>query len=532
MVIAERPLRRRRRRRRGRGRLRGAAGDRRSAQVDGRGRGDDPRGHRRQGRGRPRQAHPSEPHLHLGGGRQGGDRRRVRQCPGDGQGGDPQPARASVPARDLRLRRFVRQGHGPAHRLHDLAGAAPGAHGGRDAVRHPGKQDPHHRRRHRRRLRQQGADLPRLRRARSSPRSSPACRSSGSSRASTTSRPPASPATTTAPASSPPTPTAASRRCASPRSPTTAPSTRTSRRPSSRRACSRICTGSYDIPKAYCRVDAVYTNKAPGGVAYRCSLRVTEAVYLIERMIDVLAQKLGIDKAEIRRRNFVKGAVPLHDRARLDDRQRRLPRRAREGAEGGRLRRPAPGAGARSAPKRRADGHRRRHLHRDRRRRPDQGLRHPRHRPVRQLRDPRPSDRQRDRAPGHDEPGPGPRDHLRADHRHRARPAVRRHPGRGGRHRQGALRRRHLGLALDAGGRRRGRDGGAQDPGEGAEDRRPPARGGRGRPRMGDRPLQGQGQPGAGQDDEGDRHGGAHQQPAGRHGARAWTRSSTTTRRT
>ena len=67
-----------------------------------------------------------------------------------------------------------------------------------------------------------------------------------------------------------------------------------------------ICTGSYDIAKAYCRVDAVYTNKAPGGVAYRCSLRVTEAVYLIERMIDVLAQKLGIDKAEIRRRNFVK----------------------------------------------------------------------------------------------------------------------------------------------------------------------------------------------------------------------------------
>ena len=67
-----------------------------------------------------------------------------------------------------------------------------------------------------------------------------------------------------------------------------------------------ICTGSYAIPNAYCRVDAVYTNKAPGGVAYRCSLRVTEAVYLIERMMDVLAQKVGVDKAEIRRRNFVK----------------------------------------------------------------------------------------------------------------------------------------------------------------------------------------------------------------------------------
>jgi carbon-monoxide dehydrogenase large subunit len=31
-------------------------------------------------------------------------------------------------------------------------------------------------------------------------------------------------------------------------------------------------------------VDGVYTNKAPGGVAYRCSFRVTEAAYCIERM--------------------------------------------------------------------------------------------------------------------------------------------------------------------------------------------------------------------------------------------------------
>ena len=67
-----------------------------------------------------------------------------------------------------------------------------------------------------------------------------------------------------------------------------------------------ICTGSYDIPVAYAKVEGVYTNKAPGGVAYRCSFRVTEAVYLIERMIDILAQKLDIDKAEIRRRNFIR----------------------------------------------------------------------------------------------------------------------------------------------------------------------------------------------------------------------------------
>jgi len=74
-----------------------------------------------------------------------------------------------------------------------------------------------------------------------------------------------------------------------------------------------ICSGSYDIGAAYCRVDGVYTNKAPGGVAYRCSFRVTEAVYLVERMIDVLAQKLNIDKAEIRYRNFIrKEQFPYH----------------------------------------------------------------------------------------------------------------------------------------------------------------------------------------------------------------------------
>src|ERR1700738_3633505 len=51
-----------------------------------------------------------------------------------------------------------------------------------------------------------------------------------------------------------------------------------------------ICTGSYDFSEAFCEVDGVYTNKAPGGIAYRCSFRVTEAAYLIERAMDVLAQ--------------------------------------------------------------------------------------------------------------------------------------------------------------------------------------------------------------------------------------------------
>ncbi len=67
-----------------------------------------------------------------------------------------------------------------------------------------------------------------------------------------------------------------------------------------------ICTGSYDIPVAHLAVDGVYTNKAAGGVAYRCSFRVTEAVFAIERAVEVLAKKLDMDSAELRIRNFIK----------------------------------------------------------------------------------------------------------------------------------------------------------------------------------------------------------------------------------
>ena len=66
-----------------------------------------------------------------------------------------------------------------------------------------------------------------------------------------------------------------------------------------------ICTGSYEFPNAFCEVDGVYTNKAPGGIAYRCSFRVTEAAYLIERAMDVLAMELKADPAELRLKNFI-----------------------------------------------------------------------------------------------------------------------------------------------------------------------------------------------------------------------------------
>ena len=67
-----------------------------------------------------------------------------------------------------------------------------------------------------------------------------------------------------------------------------------------------IFTGSYDMRAAYCEVTGVYTNKAPGGVAYSCSFRVTEAVYLVERLTDMLARELGMDPAELRMRNLIR----------------------------------------------------------------------------------------------------------------------------------------------------------------------------------------------------------------------------------
>ncbi len=67
-----------------------------------------------------------------------------------------------------------------------------------------------------------------------------------------------------------------------------------------------IFTGSYDYGAAHCKVSGVYTNKAPGGVAYACSFRVTEAVYLVERIVDCLADELGMDPAELRMKNLLR----------------------------------------------------------------------------------------------------------------------------------------------------------------------------------------------------------------------------------
>ncbi|MBX6387894.1 MAG: carbon-monoxide dehydrogenase large subunit [Frankia sp.] len=67
-----------------------------------------------------------------------------------------------------------------------------------------------------------------------------------------------------------------------------------------------VFTGSYALTAAYARMTAVHTTKAPGGVAYSCSFRVTEAVYLVERLVACLAAELGMDPVELRLANFIR----------------------------------------------------------------------------------------------------------------------------------------------------------------------------------------------------------------------------------
>jgi aerobic carbon-monoxide dehydrogenase large subunit len=65
-----------------------------------------------------------------------------------------------------------------------------------------------------------------------------------------------------------------------------------------------LLSGQYAIPQIYCEVDAVYTNTTPVD-AYRGAGR-PEATFVVERLVEVGARELGIEPAELRRRNFIK----------------------------------------------------------------------------------------------------------------------------------------------------------------------------------------------------------------------------------
>ena len=110
---------------------------------------------------------------------------------------------------------------------------------------------------------------------------------------------------------------------------------------------------AYDIPAAHLTARGIYTNKAPGGVAYRCSFRVTEAMFFQERMVQAAADDLGMDQAEFRRMNFVRRRrLPAPDAVRLPDRLgpvRQVPGRRAQGRSATRTSgssRPRPGSGA------------------------------------------------------------------------------------------------------------------------------------------------------------------------------------------
>ena len=64
-----------------------------------------------------------------------------------------------------------------------------------------------------------------------------------------------------------------------------------------------LLAGQYKTPKIYCEVTAVFSNTAPVD-AYRGAGR-PEATYLLERIVETAAHELGLDPAEIRRRNFI-----------------------------------------------------------------------------------------------------------------------------------------------------------------------------------------------------------------------------------
>jgi len=70
-----------------------------------------------------------------------------------------------------------------------------------------------------------------------------------------------------------------------------------------------LLAGVYTTPAIYCEVKAVFTNTLPVD-AYRGAGR-PEATFVLERLVDIAANQMGIDRAEIRRRNTIpKNAYP------------------------------------------------------------------------------------------------------------------------------------------------------------------------------------------------------------------------------
>jgi carbon-monoxide dehydrogenase large subunit len=72
-----------------------------------------------------------------------------------------------------------------------------------------------------------------------------------------------------------------------------------------------LLAGQYTTPAIYAEVKAVFTHTVPVD-AYRGAGR-PEACYLIERIVENAARELGIDKTELRRRNFIPPTAMPYD---------------------------------------------------------------------------------------------------------------------------------------------------------------------------------------------------------------------------
>ena len=64
-----------------------------------------------------------------------------------------------------------------------------------------------------------------------------------------------------------------------------------------------LLAGTYTTPAIYAEVKGVFTNTVPVD-AYRGAGR-PEASYVLERIVDQAAREMKIDRAELRRRNFI-----------------------------------------------------------------------------------------------------------------------------------------------------------------------------------------------------------------------------------
>ena len=254
---------------------------------------------------RPDREQQDEPHLPLGSRRQGRHRARDGVEPEADQAAPLVPALSSRAARAVRLRRVLRH-DGAAAVPRDVAGAARLSHGAVARHRHSRGQDPRDLAGSRRRLRQQGAGLSRIR-VRDRRRAQD--RTTGQVDRDAHGEP--------------------DEHRLRPRLPHGRGDWRDRRRQGhgaarrddgrSRRvrcgcrshqvpgrASSASSPAATAFPVAHAEVDAYFTNKAPGGIAYRCSFRVTEASYAIERGMDILADELGMDAVELRRKNFIR----------------------------------------------------------------------------------------------------------------------------------------------------------------------------------------------------------------------------------